>query len=305
MSSVALFSPEVARGWLPWAWLSPILLIFFVAAPVIAMDGWMQAQQWSTPRGDPIGIAGLHALLWLGFAPTLLAVLAWVRLVEGRSLASIGLNGPAPMKPFMHGLGVGVAMICLLVFAIWAGGGLEAAGIGPAWREPRSLWHIALLLAGFIFQAGTEEIIFRGWLLSVLARRSNVMVAVLVVSLVFCLLHYGPQQPPRVTASTFLFSLFACAWVLRAGSIWGAMGWHAGWNWWLATAFELPVTGIDANLPALVDALRPQGADALTGGAEGPEGSVLCVALFLAALIAMRWWAGRRRANPRSMAPAS
>lgn len=289
MSPVALFSPEAARGWLPWVWLSPVLLILFVAAPVIAMDGWMQAQQWSTPRGDPIGIAGLHALLWLGFAPTLLAVLAWVRVVEGRSLASIGLGGPAPMKLFVQGLAVGVAMISLLVFAIWLAGGLEAAGLGPAWREPRSLLHIGLLLAGFIFQAGTEEIIFRGWLLSVLARKANVVLAVLLVSLVFCLLHYGPQQPPRVTVGTFLFSLFACAWVLRARSVWGAMGWHAGWNWWLATAFELPVTGIDAHLPALVIALRPQGAEALTGGAEGPEGSVLCAALFLAALVWMRW----------------
>jgi membrane protease YdiL (CAAX protease family) len=305
MTPVALFSPEAARGWLPWAWLSPILLIFFIAAPVIAMDGWMEAQQWSTPRGDPIGMAGLHALLWVGFAPTLLAVLAWVRFVEGRSLASIGLSGPAPMRPFVHGLAVGVAMISLLVFAIWAGGGLEVAGVGAAWRDPASLWHIGSLLPGFIFQAGTEEIIFRGWLLSVLARKSNVLVAVLLVSVVFCLMHYGPRQPPRVTASTFLFSLFACAWVLRTGNIWGAMGWHAGWNWWLATAFELPVTGIDANLPALAIALRPHGAEALTGGAEGPEGSVLCVALFLAALIAMRWWEVRRRPNPGSLPPPS
>lgn len=298
MTPIALYSSERARGWLPWAWLSPILLIFFVAAPVIGMDGWMESQNWSTPRGDPIGLAGLYALLWIGFAPTLLAVLAWVRFVERRPLASIGLAGPAPLKTLLHGLAVGFGTISLVVFAIWAAGGMQAAGLGPAWRAPGSLLHIGLLLPSFVFQAGVEEIIFRGWLLSVLARKSNVAVAVLLVSLTFCLLHYGPHQRPLVMLSTLLFSLFACAWALRTGNIWGVMGWHAGWNWLLATGFELPVTGIDAHLPALLVALRPQGVGALTGGAEGPEGSYLCSVFFIAALAWMGWAARRPKRVP-------
>jgi len=58
MPPVALYSSDPARGWLPWAWLTPVLMILFNAVPVIALDGWMQSQQWSTPRGDPIGRAG-------------------------------------------------------------------------------------------------------------------------------------------------------------------------------------------------------------------------------------------------------
>jgi membrane protease YdiL (CAAX protease family) len=284
MTPVALYSPEPARGWLPWAWLAPILMILFNAVPVIALDGWMQARQWSTPRGDPIGLAGLHALLWIGFAPTLLAVIAWTRLVERRSLASIGLAGPAPLRTFLRGLAVGLGTVSLVVAAIWTAGGMQSTGFAPAWQSPRDLLQIALLLPAFVFQAGTEEIIFRGWMLSAVARKSNTAIAVLLVSLTFCLLHYSPHQAPLVMLGTFLFSLFACAWALRAGNVWGVMGWHAGWNWLLATGFELPVTGIDAHLPALLVALRPQGAVALTGGAEGPEGSYLCSAFFLVAL---------------------
>ena len=289
MTRVALFSAEPARGWLPWTWLSPILMILFNAIPAIAMDGWMQSRHWSTPSGHPIGLAGLHALLWIGFAPTLLAVLAWVRYVERRPFTSIGLTGTAPLKTFLCGLSIGIGTISLVVLAIWATGGMQAAGLGPAWRSPASLMHIGLLLMGFAFQASVEEVIFRGWLLSVLARKSNVTLAVVLVSLTFCFLHYSPHQAPLITLGTFLFSLFACAWVLQAGSVWGVMGWHAGWNWLLATGFELPVTGIDAHLPALLVALRPQRVDALTGGAEGPEGSVLCGVFFLTAIAWMRW----------------
>jgi membrane protease YdiL (CAAX protease family) len=289
MTPVSLYSPEPARGWIPWVWLTPILMILFNAVPVVALDEWMQSQHWSTPRGDPIGMAGLHALLWIGFAPTLFAVLAWVRWVERRSLASIGLRAEAaPLKTLARGLAIGFGTSALVVAAIWAAGGMRFAGWGPAWQSPASLLQIGLLFLGFIFQASVEEVIFRGWMLSSLARRSNVVVAVLLVSLTFTLLHFGPHQPPLVTLVSFVFSLFACAWVLRTGNLWGVMGWHAGWNWLLATGFESPVTGIDAHLPALLVALRPQGLDALTGGAEGPEGSFLCSLFFVVAIAWMR-----------------
>lgn len=284
MSRVALYSPEPARGWLPWIWLVPILMILFNAVPVIALDDWMEARHWSTPRGDPIGLPGLHALLWIGFVPTLLLVLAWVRFVERRSLASIGLVGPAPLKTFAQGLAIGMGTIALVVSAIWAAGGLRATGWGLAWQSPQSLLQVALLLPGFMLQSSVEEVMFRGWMQSVLARKAGVAVAVVLVALVFTLLHFSPNQRWLVMLSSFLFSLFASAWALRTGNVWGVMGWHAGWNWLLATGFELPVTGIDAQLPALLVALQPSGVDALTGGAEGPEGSYLCSVFFILAI---------------------
>ncbi len=157
MTRVALFSSEPARGWLPWTWLAPILLVLFNAVPVIAMDGWMEARGWSTPRGEPVGLAGLHALLWIGFAPTLLLVLAWVCGVERRSLASIGLTGAAPLKTFLRGLAIGFATIALVVGAIWAAGGMQAVGIGPAWRSPSALLQIAMLLPAFVFQSSVAR----------------------------------------------------------------------------------------------------------------------------------------------------
>lgn len=302
MPPVAPYSPEPARGWLPWAWLSPILLILFNALPVVALDGWMQSRHWSMANGDPIGLAGLHALLWIGFAPCLLLVLAWVRLVERRSLASIGLVGAAPLKTFLRGMAIGIGTIALVVFVIFLAGGMQVADVGAAWRSPHSLQQIGLLLLGFSFQASVEEVMFRGWLLSAVARRANTAWAVLLVSLAFCLLHYSPHQAPLVVAGTLLFSLFACVWALHSGNIWGVMGWHTGWNWLLATGFELPVTGIDAHLPALLVALRPQGSDALTGGAEGPEGSWLCSAFFIVAIVWMGWRRAKKSGSGRAPA---
>jgi hypothetical protein len=132
-------------------------------------------------------------------------------------------------------------------------------------------------------QASVEEILFRGWLLSAITRKLGLVAAVVLSSMLFSALHYGPGQLPLVTANTFLFAIFACAWAIRTQNIWGVMGWHAGWNWLLAVGFELPVTGIDVQMPALIVALHPQGVAEVTGGAQGPEGSIFCTIFFVAA----------------------
>ena len=58
------------------------------------------------------------------------------------------------------------------------------------------------------------------------------------------------------------------------------MGWHAGWNWFAGVGFGVPITGLDVHLPALLQKLVPVGPDYLTGGLDGPEGSVLTLAML-------------------------
>ena len=112
------------------------------------------------------------------------------------------------------------------------------------------------------------------------------VIAVAITCFVFAALHFGRQTPWHDTVLTLLFSLFACCYALKAGNIWGVMGWHAAWNWLLAVGFEVPVTGLDAKMPALLVKLVPQGSHFLNGGAQGPEGSVLCGLFFV---IAIAW----------------
>jgi membrane protease YdiL (CAAX protease family) len=130
-------------------------------------------------------------------------------------------------------------------------------------------------------------------LLSVLARKFNVIVAVVVSSLLFSFLHFSRGQHWLMTLGTFMFAIFACSWALRSRSILGVIGWHSGWNWLLAVGFGLPLTSIDLGLPPLLGGMRPIAADWLTGGAQGPEASVVCLAYFALA-IAFLWLRPRR-----------
>jgi membrane protease YdiL (CAAX protease family) len=289
MKPTSLFSPEPAKGWLPWGALSPFLLILFVAAPVLLTDGPMQQWGFVTERGDPIGQNGLYAFLLIPFVITGALVLAWVLLIERRPLRTIGLTPNFGAKSFFWGVAIGLATISAIVAAIWALGGYRADGFARAGAAPSEWASIGILFLCFVVQASIEEIIFRGWLMSVLARKFNVAIAVTLTCAVFTLLHYGPNQQAIVMAGTLLFSAFACFWALKAGNIWGVMGWHTGWNWLLATGFELPVTGFDVGVPALLVKLVPQGSDIVTGGAQGPEASLICLIFFAGASATLLW----------------
>lgn len=289
----APFSTEPARGWLPWGLLAPVLGLIFVAIPVIATDDLFELYGFLTPKGDPIGAQGMIVFLLVPFALTGLIVLGWTRVVERRPLATIGLTRPGGTKPLLIGMAIGAAMILAVVAGSWASGALVAGGYAPAFASAPSLGTIAILLLCFIVQSGVEEIVFRGWLLSVTARKFGPLAGVVLTTMLFSLLHFNRGQPWLSTLTIALFSVFTCVWALKARSIWGVMGWHAGWNWLLATGFDLPVTGLDAGVPALLVRLVPVGPDWLTGGAEGPEASIFC-ALVLTAGIA---FFARRRAR--------
>jgi len=298
MKTTALFSPEPAKGWMPWGALAPVLCLVIVALPAIAAWKIEKIFGLVSAKGDPLGFAGLCSLLFLEFGVTGALLFGWVRLVERRSLATIGLVTGRALRTFLSGQAVGLATAAGVVAAIFLGGGYAVGESFAAWSSPVALAKIVVLFLGFAVQSSVEEILFRGWLMSAIARKLNVAWAVVLVSLVFMLLHYGPGQHWSLMLGTFLFSLFACGWALRAGNIWGVMGWHAAWNWLLAVGFEVPITGLDVQVPALLVKLSPVGSDALTGGAEGPEGSFLCT-LFLAAASAWLFWRYLRNHAPR------
>jgi hypothetical protein len=222
-------------------------------------------------------------------------ILAWVRLVERRSLGSIGLTGAAPVRTFLRGHATGLAMAAATVAAIWIARAASAGGYLRALHAPASLASIAILLVCFAVQSSVEELVLRGWMLSAIAARRGIVTAVVLTSMVFTLLHFDLHQPWLFTVNVFAFSVFACAWALETGNVWGVMGWHAGWNWLLATGFELRVTGLDAHLPALLVKLTPGGPDFLTGGTEGPEGSLLGSVILAAGFVAIIARRARRR----------
>lgn len=285
LSPRAVFAADPAKGWRPWGLLAPILGIAFVVVTVGFLQILLQHLQLIDKDENPIGLTGFAAFLTVPFGALGLAVLAWVRYVERRPLATIGLVAGHGKRRFVFGLLTGVAMTTAIVTGTWIAGAYNVGGLFPAFHSLAALGGIAVLLLGFCLQSSVEELLFRGWMLSAIAAKFGVVIAIVLSSLTFLLLHYDPHATVVFAVNVFLFAVFASCWALSTGNIWGVMGWHAGWNWLLATGYELRVTGLDAHLPALLVKLIPVGPDYLTGGREGPEGSILCGLLLIGGII--------------------
>jgi len=293
LRSQDLYPAEPARGWIPWGALAPFLALAFVIATALPGDLLISKFVNISPEGDPLDPAALVAFTLVPFGLLLLLLLAWVRFVERRSLASIGVRGEHKMREFLRGHAFGLAGLFAIVLVIWMAGGLELTAVVPAFSEPAVLVPIVVLLFTFALQSSVEELLFRGWLMSVLAKKFNVPIAVIVSSALFSLLHFSPRAHWLVSVGTFLFGLFGCAWVLRTRSVLGIMGWHAGWNWLLAIGFGLPLSGMDVGIPALLLDLQPVGPAWLTGGPQGPEASVVCFGYFILGIVLMRLQPGK------------
>jgi len=284
--SSVIFARDPARGWRPWGVLVPFLGVAFVVlatAPFAIL--LLHLHLLDDVSDDPVGLFGFAAFLVGPFGALILLVLGWTRFVERRPLATIGLATHGAPASFAGGLLAGVLLAGAVVAGIWRSGGLAVGDVAPAFASAQSLAGIVLLLACFAVQSSAEEILFRGWMLSALAIRFGSVAGVIVSSLVFALLHFSPHAPALFAANMVLFAAFAASWALRTGNIWGAMGWHSAWNWFLGTGFGLRITGLDTHMPALLVRLLPAGAVWLTGGRQGPEGSVICTAVLLAGIV--------------------
>jgi membrane protease YdiL (CAAX protease family) len=295
-------SAERARGWIPPALAAPFICILMFAISMTPGDLWLSRIGMTDARGSPLSPLGF-VLMLVSFLAVGLTAAAWVRWVEKRSLASVGLSGERRLGTFLAGLAAGIAMMGTIVAMIALAGGYRIEDLAPAFASPAALGWIALLLAGFTVQASIEEFVFRGWLFSAVLRRWNVPAAFILTSAAFTFLHFSPRTPVLLLVMTFVYSLFACAWVRRSGSIWGVMGWHTGWNWFGGTGFDVPITGLESGLPALVVKLVPVGPAWVTGGGEGPEGSVVTLALLSAGIAFLFLRAPRREGGPSRAEP--
>ncbi|HQR46564.1 MAG TPA: CPBP family intramembrane metalloprotease [Thermoanaerobaculia bacterium] len=241
--------------------------------------------------------------------------------------------GAGPLRHVAAGALGALALAAFSLLAAALGGGFRSES--PGWSAFPSPGGAAAsggplrLLAGFLVQSLSEELLFRGvlmggigvlflFLLSFVtvhplpgepagsprlaaARRRTWLLAGLLANAVqaalFTAVHgANPGVTPLASGNIALAGL-VLGWLFWSqGSLLGAWAWHFLWNFSLAAA-GLPVSGVLAAPALLPLGISGARTGLLSGGSFGPEASLPCTAGLLA-LLALQLAASRRTPGP-------
>lgn len=264
-----------------------------IALGVVAAGYFLQDPVLDVPYHAARRLLGIvpspvpHTLLCSAFNLLVVLRLSWWLVVTGL-VAWIDRTGIVEVLRcdkrqagyFLKGLAIGLAVMMATVLGIVAFGDAQLhaspgsfavhVGYGAAW------------VVGEIVGAAGEEVLFRALILILMARLFGMRVAMVVSALAFSLVHgANPGASAIWMVRLFAAGLLLAYAVFRSGAIWWGIGYHAGWN--LASAPLFGAAGSGYMDQGHIFTFVPAGSALITGGAVGPEGSVLA---FVAVVVA-------------------
>jgi membrane protease YdiL (CAAX protease family) len=215
------------------------------------------------------------------FAAAAVANALAMRIWERGSLLDIGFAwNSAAVRNLLVGLGGGIVSAIVVIFGPVLEGAADVVKTGP----PIEVGSVVFMLVVLVFGAIGEEMLFHGYGFQVLMGALGPVATILPVSVVFAWAHAGNLNvSPLALVNTGLWGLVFGFAFWRSGDLWLPIGVHLGWNWTLPlsganlSGFTMNVTGYAVRWRA--------GTERWSGGAYGPEASVVntgvLVVLFL------------------------
>lgn len=207
--------------------------------------------------------------------------LVYVKIIERRQATELEPRLLVPQ--FAKGFGIGVALYCITIGALWLGGAYQATGLNPG----------EAVLTVFINALGAallEEMAIRGVVFRIMEGSLGTWLALAISALFFGLLHaINPGANWRsVLGIALQGGLILAAAYVYARNLWLAIGLHCAWNFTSGGIF-----GAEPKSRSLLSA-QVQGPEWLTGGPDGLDASLAAVLICLAATIAFLLLARRR-----------
>jgi membrane protease YdiL (CAAX protease family) len=264
--------------------LTSLTIVVGTVATVLVM--FVLHRPISMPKGEiSPAFMLISEVIFFGLTLAATAVMGWI---EGRSAWSYGLGGTRPAAKFAAGWAGGWLCLSLLVGVLVAGGYLTFDGRllhGLAVVKYALVWLVAFLLVGL-----SEELFFRGYVQSALARGIGFWPAAVLISIAFGAFHVGnPGESYAGLAGVVVAGLVFCLLLRVSGSLWLGIGFHTAWDWSQSYLYGTPDSGTMMRGHLL--AARSIGDAVISGGSAGPEGSVLGAPVMATgiALMIMLW----------------
>ncbi|HEX4308857.1 MAG TPA: type II CAAX endopeptidase family protein [Acidobacteriaceae bacterium] len=282
------FGPQGLRaGWslLIFAALCTVLIIVggFLVGPFLHL-------QFGVPIAPPAGLLlELSQLVPVVIATWIMAVL------ERRPVMFYGFQGSARVLRFVSGIVWGFVAISAVVLVLHSRGYLSLDGRtmgGVIALKYAASWGIVFFCVGLC-----EEAMIRGYAQFTMTRGIGFWWGAILLAGLFAVMHgSNGGESPMGLAGVAAISVVFCLSLWYTGSLWWAVGFHAAWDWGQSYFYGTADSGLVAQGHLFGE--HAVGPALWSGGATGPEGSVIVLPLLLVIVLAMGLWWGRRVRSP-------
>ncbi|MEV6632626.1 CPBP family intramembrane glutamic endopeptidase [Actinoplanes sp. NPDC051470] len=227
-------------------------------------------------------------LVGLGTAVAALACYRWLsRAVEAReTITELSPQGRCP--GLVKGGVLGFSLFTVMILVIGALGGWADV----AWGSPGGLLAAVGAVASI---AVNEELLFRGVVFRILEERTGSLIALPVSSLIFGFTHLVNSNATLwgTLALGLEGGLLTGACYVLSRSLWLPIGLHFAWDFTHIGIFGLPTSSSVQGAESGLLHTTLAGPELLTGGAFGPEASLIALLLCLTAMVVVLRRAGR------------
>ena len=217
---------------------------------------------------DMTALDDVYSNLITGILQALLALIAYQYLYqfyEKRKITELSKKRLA--KNLFLGLLIGVGLQSLTILVMYLNGNFSIISVNPF------LLILPSLTMAFT-SAITEEVLFRGVLYRLTEEKLGSYIALLISGLIFGAMHYSNPNSSLGAALGLAIQagLLLGAAYIYSKNLWVPIALHFGWNFAQSGIYGASTSGYSLNASLLTTKI--EGAEWITGGAFGPEGSV-------------------------------
>ncbi len=254
--------------------LKIILFIFFIFICLLPFGLIAQMEFITIPKDSILSDLVLEGALVI---VVISALLMMFQTFPNINFKDVFVEKEHALSGFLKGTGIGLILILI------AGAILFLLGFVDFSLGKISVAVFLGYLLFFLLVSVFEELMFRTIPLFVFAERYHFLFAIIINGLLFGFVHMSNPgftwlAMLNITLAGALFSIFT---LLKKNISW-AIGIHFSWNFAQGTLLGYKVSG--TNSPGLLTA-KPVGAEYLSGGTFGIEGSIFCSTLLILLII--------------------
>ncbi|HUR89276.1 MAG TPA: CPBP family intramembrane glutamic endopeptidase [Ramlibacter sp.] len=194
---------------------------------------------------------------------------AFVRIFERRPV--VEMTGPSWAREAVLGIVIGATLFGLVIAVLFILGNYQVDGVDANSAVAATL--VVAIMAGV-----TEEVLMRAVAFRILEEWLGSWAALVLTAVLFGALHLPNPQATWVSSAAIALEagvMLAAAYMLTR-RIWLPIGIHAAWNFTQSGIFGVATSGIEGK-GYLKGSLH--GSDFVSGGAFGPEASIVAVVI--------------------------